>query len=121
MYSFLFSSIHKNIIFCISFDTSPFSFSRSHIFFILTLHFSSLEYFNTVRKLTLILEINPMEGDENEIPLSSMRRTKRLLSQIPLPSTGLMLRQLPGGTITTVPVRSRRTASEQINRHDRYS
>ena len=59
------------------------------------------------------------EQEENEFPLSTMRRTKRLLSQIPLPSHGLMLRQLPGGNMTITPVRKRRTASEQINRHDR--
>lgn len=62
---------------------------------------------------------NDDEHDDMEIPLSTMRRTKRLLSQIPLPSNGLMLRQLPGGNVTMVPVRKRRTASEQINRHDR--
>jgi hypothetical protein len=59
------------------------------------------------------------EQEQTEIPRSSMRRTKRLLSQIPLPSTGLILRQLPGGNITIAPVRKRRTASEQINQHDR--
>lgn len=59
------------------------------------------------------------EQNDKEIPLTTMRRTKRLLSQIPLPSNGLILRQLPGGNITMVPVRKRRTASEQINRHDR--
>jgi hypothetical protein len=31
----------------------------------------------------------------------------------------LILRQLPGGNITIAPVRKRRTASEQINQHDR--
>jgi len=54
-----------------------------------------------------------------EFLMSKMRRTKRLLSQIPLPSTGLILRQLPGGNVITTPVRKRRTVSEQINRHDR--
>jgi hypothetical protein len=54
-----------------------------------------------------------------EFPMSTMGRTKRLLSQIPLPSTGLLLRQLPGGNVTVVPVRKRRTVSEQVNRHDR--
>jgi hypothetical protein len=52
-------------------------------------------------------------------PMSTMRRTKRLLSQIPLPSTGLILRQLSGGNITVTPVKKRRTVSEQINPHDR--
>lgn len=54
-----------------------------------------------------------------EIPLSPRRRTRRLLSQIPLPSNGLMLRQSPGGNVTIVPVRKRRTVSEQVNPHDR--
>lgn len=59
------------------------------------------------------------EQDEIELPLSTMRRTKRLLSHIPLPSNGLMLRQLSTGNAAMNPVRKRRTASEQINRHDR--
>jgi hypothetical protein len=65
--------------------------------------------------------VNDDDGQEKiEIPMRPMRRTKRRLSQIPLPSTGLILRQLPGGNITIAPVIKRRRASEQINRHDRY-
>jgi hypothetical protein len=59
------------------------------------------------------------EEQQAELAMSTMRRTKRLLSQIPLPSQGLILRQLPGGNVTLAPVRKRRTASEQINPHDR--
>ncbi len=59
------------------------------------------------------------EQEQVELTMSTMRRTKRLLSQIPLPSTGLILRQLPGGNITAAPVRKRRTVSEQVNPHDR--
>ncbi|CAF1321103.1 unnamed protein product [Adineta ricciae] len=54
-----------------------------------------------------------------EFPTTTMGRTKRLLSQIPLPSNGLILRQLPGGNVTIGPVRKRRTASEQFNTLDR--
>ena len=54
-----------------------------------------------------------------ENAMSTIRHKKRLFSQIPLPSTGLILRQLPGGNVTIDPVRKRRTASEQVNIHDR--
>jgi hypothetical protein len=59
------------------------------------------------------------EEQPAELAMSTMRRTKRLLSQIPLPSQDLILRQLPGGSVTLLPLRKRRTASEQINPHDR--
>jgi len=62
---------------------------------------------------------NDDEQQHEEFPMTTMGRTKRLLSQIPLPSTGLILRQLPGGNVTVSPVRKRRTVSEQVNRHDR--
>jgi hypothetical protein len=64
-------------------------------------------------------DTNDDEQQQAEFLMSTMRRTKRLLSQIPLPSTGLILRQLPGGNVTIDPVRKRRTVSEQINPHDR--
>ena len=54
-----------------------------------------------------------------EFPITTMGRTKRLLSQIPLPSNGLILRQIPGGNVTIGPVRNRRTVSEQFNTPDR--
>jgi len=67
-----------------------------------------------------MLSDNNDEKDKSiEDSSSAMRRTKRLLSQIPLPSNGLMLRQLPTGNATIVPVRKRRTVSEQVNRRDR--
>ncbi|CAF0761561.1 unnamed protein product [Adineta steineri] len=56
---------------------------------------------------------------QSEFPMTTMGRTKRLLSQIPLPSTGLILRQLPGGNVTIAQIKKRRTVSEQINPHDR--
>jgi hypothetical protein len=62
---------------------------------------------------------NNGEQKQSEFPMSTIGRTKRLLSQIPLPSTGLILRQSPGSNVTVAPVRKRRTVSEQINRHDR--
>jgi hypothetical protein len=62
---------------------------------------------------------NDDKQKHEEFPMSTMGRTKRLLSQIPLPSSGLILRQLPGGNVTVAPVRKRRTVSEQVNRHDR--
>jgi len=59
------------------------------------------------------------EQQQVEFAMPTMRRTKRLLSHIPLPSTGLILRQSPGSNVTVAPVRKRRTVSEQVNRHDR--
>lgn len=62
---------------------------------------------------------NDKEQQQMEFSMSTRRRTKRLLSQIPLPSAGLGLRQIPGSNITGPPVRKRRTVSEQINPHER--
>jgi len=55
----------------------------------------------------------------NDFPVSTIGCTRRLLWQIPLPSTGLTLRQSYGSNVTIAPVRKRRTVSEQVNRHDR--
>ncbi|CAF2535717.1 unnamed protein product [Rotaria sp. Silwood2] len=62
---------------------------------------------------------NNDEQQQTEFAMSTMRHKKRLKSQVQLPSTTLIIRQLPGGNVTIAPVRKRRTASEQINRHDR--
>ncbi|CAF2787942.1 unnamed protein product [Rotaria sp. Silwood2] len=62
---------------------------------------------------------NNDEQQQTEFAMSTMRHKKRLKSQVQLPSTTLIIRQLPGGNATIAPVRKRRTASEQINRHDR--
>ncbi|CAF3319379.1 unnamed protein product [Rotaria socialis] len=59
------------------------------------------------------------QQQQNEHTTSTMRFKNRLKSQVLLPSTGLILRQLPGGNVTVTPIRKRRTASEQITRYDR--
>ncbi|CAF1593871.1 unnamed protein product [Rotaria magnacalcarata] len=59
------------------------------------------------------------QQQQNELTTSTMRFKNRLKSQVLLPSTVLILRQLPGGNVTVIPIRKRRTASEQINQHDR--
>ncbi|CAF5118151.1 unnamed protein product, partial [Rotaria magnacalcarata] len=51
------------------------------------------------------------------IPL--LKHERRHFSQVPTPSNGLILKKLPGGYITVVAVRKRRTLSEQVNRYDR--
>ncbi|CAF0723463.1 unnamed protein product [Rotaria sordida] len=60
-------------------------------------------------------------NDEQQIEfaMSTIRHKKRLKSQVQLPSTALIVRQLPGGNVTVTPVRKRRAVSEQINQHDR--
>lgn len=62
---------------------------------------------------------NKNEHRRSEPATSTMRFKKRLKSQVLLPSTVLTLRQIPGGKLAVSPVRKRRTASEQVNRHDR--
>lgn len=62
---------------------------------------------------------NDDEQLQAEFSLAKSRRAKRLFSQIPLPSTGIILRQLPGSNVTVAYARKRRTVSEQVNRHDR--
>jgi hypothetical protein len=59
------------------------------------------------------------DEQQYEAAMSTIRHKKRLFSQTPLPSAGLTLRQLPEGNVTMAPVRKRRTASEQVNLHDR--
>jgi len=53
------------------------------------------------------------------ISMSGMRHKRRHMSQIPIPSDGLILKQVPEGYITMSAVRKRRILSEQISHRDR--
>ena len=50
--------------------------------------------------------------------LARMKQTGRHFSQASIPSNGLILKHLTGGSVTINAVRKRRTCSEQINRYD---
>jgi hypothetical protein len=64
---------------------------------------------------------NGADDDQRQemISMSGMRHKRRHMSQIPTPSHGLILKQVPEGYITMSAVRKRRMLSEQISLHDR--
>ncbi len=59
------------------------------------------------------------EQGQEIIPMLNINNQRRHLSQIPIPSHGLILKKSPEGFRTVSAMRKRRTVSEQINRHDR--